>query len=226
MAKIAPHTRINDILLGPLERPALLWMAQRMPRWVTPDVLTGIGVFASVIIFVSYWLTTYDRNFLWLASFGFVLNWFGDSLDGNLARYRHIERPKYGYFIDHTVDAFSELLVGLGIGLSPYVNFELALLALIGYMLMSVLVYITTYVKGVFQISYSKIGPTEVRLILIIANTIIYFVGNPLVSTPFGEITVYDSLAVLIAVVLFILFIVMTFKQAAELAKLEMPQKN
>ncbi|MGE5365394.1 MAG: CDP-alcohol phosphatidyltransferase family protein [Bacteroidota bacterium] len=226
MAKIAPHTRINDILLGPLERPALLWMAQRMPRWVTPDVLTGIGVFASVIIFVSYWLTTYDRNFLWLASFGFVLNWFGDSLDGNLARFRHIERPKYGYFIDHTVDAFSELLVGLGIGLSPYVNFELALLALIGYMLMSVLVYITTYVKGVFQISYSKIGPTEVRLILIIANTIIYFVGNPLVSTPFGEITVYDSLAVLIAVVLFILFIVMTFKQAAELAKLEMPQKN
>lgn len=226
MAKIAPHTRINDILLGPLERPALLWMAQRMPRWVTPDVLTGIGVFASVIIFVSYWLTTYDRNFLWLASFGFVLNWFGDSLDGNLARFRHIERPKYGYFIDHTVDAFSELLVGLGIGLSPYVNFELALLALIGYMLMSVLVYITTYVKGVFQISYSKIGPTEVRLILIIANTIIYFVGNPLVCTPFGEITVYDSLAVLIAVVLFILFIVMTFKQAAELAKLEMPQKN
>lgn len=221
MEKLKPHTRINDILLGPLERPALRYLAERMPSWVTPDILTGVGVLGSVIIFFSYWLTGYSSNFLWLASLGFIINWFGDSLDGNLARYRKIERPKYGYFVDHTVDAFSELLVGFGIGLSPYVRFDLALLALISYMLMSVLVYITTYVKGVFQISYSKIGPTEIRAIIIIANTIIYFVGNPVVDFSFARITIYDSLAVLVSVVLFTVFIVMTIKQARELSKLE-----
>ncbi len=221
MEKLKPHQRVNDILLGPLERPALKWLAERMPAWVTPDILTGIGVFASVIIFISYWLTNYDRNFLWLASFGFVLNWFGDSLDGNLARYRKIERPKYGYFIDHTVDAFSELLVAIGIGLSPYVRFDFALLALISYLLMSVLVYITTYVKGVFQISYSKIGPTEIRALIIIANTVIYFVGNPSFEFPFGNYRIYDIFALLIAITLFIVFIVTTIKQAIEISKEE-----
>ena len=225
MEKLKPHQRVNDILLGPLERPALKWLAAKMPAWVTPDILTGIGVFASVIIFVSYWLTNYDRNFLWLASFGFVLNWFGDSLDGNLARYRKIERPKYGYFIDHTVDAFSELLVGLGIGLSPYVRFDFALLALISYLLMSVLVYITTYVKGVFQISYSKIGPTEIRALIIIANTIIYFAGNPSFEI-LGNYRIYDIFALLIAVTLFIVFIVMTLKQAVEISRSETSERK
>lgn len=226
MEKSVSHKRVNDILLGPLERPALRWLAEHMPYWVTPDHMTIIGVIAALIIFVSYWLTTYNDNFLWLASFGFVLNWFGDSLDGNIARYRHIERPKYGYFIDHTVDAFSELVIGLGIGLSPYVRFDIALMALIGYMLMSVFVYISTFVKGVFKISFSKIGPTEFRLTLIIANTVIYFVGNPIVNLPIGTVTIYDALGVIIAVTLFILFIVSTITQAIELAKLEVPAKK
>ena len=221
MEKSTSHTRVNDILLGPLERPALKWLASRMPNWVTPDIMTGLGVVASILIFVSYWLSTYDSNFLWLASFGFILNWFGDSLDGNLARYRHIERPKYGYFIDHTVDAFSELMIGLGIGLSPYVRFDIALMALIGYMLMSVYVYITTYVIGVFRISFSKIGPTEFRLMLILANTIIYFVGNPLVELPIGTVTIYDALGIVVAITLFILFIISTITQAIELSKIE-----
>lgn len=224
MEQSVSHKRVNDILLGPLERPALKWLAEHMPPWVTPDHMTVLGVIAALIIFFSYWLTTYNENFLWLASFGFILNWFGDSLDGNIARYRHIERPKYGYFIDHTVDAFSELVIGLGIGLSPYVRFDIALMALIGYMLMSVFVYITTYVNGIFRISFSKIGPTEFRLVLIIANTIIYFVGNPIVDLPIiNKVTIYDALGVIIAITLFILFIVSTVKQAIELSRLEVP---
>lgn len=227
MEKSVSHKRVNDILLGPLERPALKWLAEHMPNWVTPDHMTILGVIASLIIFISYWLTTYNENFLWLASFGFVLNWFGDSLDGNLARFRHIERPKYGYFIDHTVDAFSELVIGLGIGLSPYVRFDIALMALIGYMLMSVFVYITTYVKGIFKISFSKIGPTEFRLMLVIANTIIYFVGNPVVDLPIvNKVTIYDALGIIVAVTLLILFIVSTIVQAVELSRLEVPANN
>lgn len=215
--KLQPHKRVNDILLGPIERPILKWLVVRMPLWVTPDVLTGFGILGSLIIFIGYALTVYSPIYLWLASLGFIINWLGDSLDGNLARYRHIERPKYGYFIDHTVDALSELMIGIGIGLSPYVRFDLALLALISYLLMSVLVYITTYVKGVFQISYSKIGPTEVRTLLILANTLIFFIGNPRI----GMLTIYDYIAIIFAGVLFITFFVLTLKQAAEIARNE-----
>ena len=104
---IEKHKRINDIFFGPIERSLIAWLVQRMSRWVTPDVLTLIGFFAAILIGVSYWLTNYIKNYLWLATFGFMLNWFGDSLDGNLARYRKLERPRYGFFIDHTVDTVS-----------------------------------------------------------------------------------------------------------------------
>ena len=105
MADKESHKRVNDILLGPIERPALNWLAAHMPAWMTPDGLTIIGVIGAVIILVSYGLSNLEPAFLWLASFGFFVNWFGDSLDGTLARYRKIERPKYGFFVDHTVDA-------------------------------------------------------------------------------------------------------------------------
>lgn len=221
MTDMKSHKRINDILLGPMERPALRWLAAHMPGWVNPDILTGVGILGSVVIFFSYWLTNINANFLWLASLGLVINWFGDSLDGTLARYRKIERPKYGFFVDHTVDAVSTLLVVFGLGLSPYVKFEIACLALISFLLMSVLVYIRTYVDGVFKISYGKFGPTEVRLIIIIANTVVYFVGNPVVRLWFGAISIYDLIAGIVAALLAVIFVFSTIKQARELAKLK-----
>ncbi len=171
-----------------------------MPAWVSPDTLTVTGFLATVIIFVSYILTAIHPAFLWLASFGFILNWFGDSLDGTLARHRHIERPRYGFFIDHTVDAMSEVLIFLGIGLSPYVDFKYACLALIGYLLLSIAVYITTYVKGVFRISFIKLGPTEMRALAVVANTVVFFAGNPQIKLPFGTFTLYDFVALFLAV--------------------------
>ncbi len=219
------HERVNNILLGPLERPALKWLAARMPVWVTPDGLTGLGMAAAVLIFFSYTLTNLDKNFLWLASLGFLLNWFGDSLDGTLARFRKIERPRYGFFIDHTLDAFAEVLVFLGIGISPYVDFNIACLALISYMLLSILVYIATYVNGVFRISYIRLGPTEMRLIAILANTVVYFLGNPVLRLPFGGLSFYNLLALFLALLFFGAFIVVTLQQAAELAKEDRVQK-
>ena len=219
MGNIKSHKRVNDILLGPLERPALQWLAAHMPAWMNPDILTGIGVVGAVIIFFSYWLSNEVPAFLWVASLGFVINWFGDSLDGTLARYRKIERPKYGFFVDHTVDCFSEVLVVMGLGLSPYVTFSVACLALIGYLLMSVLVCIRTYVYGVFQISYGKFGPTEVRVVLILLNVVMYFLGTPEVELPLGLGTVYDIPIALIAVVLVMLFTTGSIRDAVELAK-------
>jgi len=217
--KLKEHQRINDILLGPLERPALAWLARKMPPWVTPDKLTGIGVFASVLIFLSYWLTTYDKNFLWLASFGFILNWFGDSLDGTLARYRKIERPRYGFFIDHTVDAVSEILIFIGIGLSPYVDLTVALFGLVAYLGISILVYLIMITRGYFQISLAKIGPTEFRVLAILANTFVYFAGNPSFSTMFGEVSVYNAVVVFVIILLFTFFLYEAFHTGGQLAR-------
>ena len=219
MTDVRTHTRINQTILGPLEKPALQWLAARMPNWVSPDTLTGIGIFASVLIFASFVLTNIHPGFLWLASLGVFLNWFGDSLDGTLARYRKIERPQYGFFVDHSVDAVSEVLVFLGVGLSPYVNFEVACLALIGYLLLSTYVYLFTYVKGVFQISFARIGPTEIRLLAILANALVFFLGNPIVPTKFGVVSLYDLIAGFLAIVLLLAFLVMSVVTALDLSK-------
>lgn len=215
------HQRVNNILLGPLERPALQWLAARAPAWVTPDLLTGIGFAATVVIFFSYALTNLDKGFLWLASLGFVINWFGDSLDGTLARARGIERPRYGFFVDHVIDAFGEVLVFLGVGLSPYVNFNIASVALIGYLLLSILVYITTYVNGVFRISYIRLGPTEMRVIAILANTVVFILGNPMLHLPFGPISFYNLVMLFLSLLFYGAFIVVGWIQAVELAKID-----
>lgn len=219
MPDVKSHKRVNDILLGPLERPALQWLAAHMPPWVNPDILTTIGIFGSIVVFTSYCLTNLSSGFLWLASLGMVINWFGDSLDGTLARYRHIERPKYGFFVDHTTDAISESLVFLGLGLSPYIHFEIAALALIGYLLMCILVYVRTTVSGVFRISYAKIGPTELRLLVIIVNAVLYFVGNPLLVLPFGSFAIYDIVGIVVAVALIAAFVISTIIDATQMAK-------
>lgn len=196
MKDVKNHERINDILLGPLERPALQWLAAHLPKWVTPDVLTGIGIIGSLVSFFGYWFTRYDHNFLWLASLGFIINWFGDSLDGTVARYRNIQRPRYGFFIDHNVDIFTQVAVFLGLGLSSYVRFEIATLALVCYLILSILVYVKMLVTGVFQISYGKLGPTEARVIGILANAAIYFLGNPSFNTMAGVFTLFDIIGV------------------------------
>ena len=218
---VEQHSRVNRILLGPLERPALKWLAEHMPRWMTPDILTGIGFLGAVLIAISYYLTNYNPAFLWLASFGFVVNWFGDSLDGTLARFRHIERPRYGFFLDHTLDSASETIIFIGLGLSPYVNLDLAFLALIGYLLLSIFVFISTYVSGEFKISYGRFGPTEIRAVAILANTLIFFMGNPVVQILNWNIQLYDLLLGFITVVLYSIFIVSTILRARQLNEME-----
>jgi phosphatidylglycerophosphate synthase len=220
LKSIKKHHRVNKILLGPLERPAIAWLVERMPHWVTPDHLTFLGLFASVLIGVSYYLTNFDKNFLWLANLGFFLNWFGDSLDGNLARFRKIERPRYGFFIDHTIDTISEVIIFGSIGLSPYVDLNLALLALVGYQCMANLVYITTSVRGEFKISYGSLGPTEVRVIAMIANAVIFFIGNPKIQLPVlnQPVMLYN---LLLMVVIFLLFFFFTYTTITQGIKLE-----
>ncbi|MFZ0494012.1 MAG: CDP-alcohol phosphatidyltransferase family protein [Acidimicrobiia bacterium] len=213
-----PHERLNNILLGRFERPALQWFARRLPSRMTPDTLTFIGIAGSVMTFAGYWASNLSPWFLWLASFGLVANWFGDSLDGTIARYRHVERPRYGYFVDHAVDGISETLVALGLGLSPFVSFSVAAVALVGYLLMSVYVYLTTYVRGVFQLSYGRIGPTEVRVVIILFNTVLFFAGIRSISTPVGTVLVYDVAIGALAAALITVFLVSVIREARGLA--------
>ena len=223
LGRIDSHKRVNDILLGPLERPALKWLSEHMPTRVTPDKLTIVGIFGSVVVFAGYCLTFFDKNFLWLASLGFIINWFGDSLDGTVARLRDIQRPKYGFFVDHTTDAASMVLVFSGLGISPYVRMDIALLTLVGYLLMSVLVYVRTCIIGEFRLSYGRLGPTELRLIAITANTLVYFVGNPVLPTPLISLTVYDLVAFLLAIGLMLVYAVSAIRQANSLATIDQP---
>lgn len=222
MTNVEDQKRENKILLGFLERPALRWLAAHMPTWVTPDILTWIGIGASVLIFVSYSLTNFSPNYLWLANLGFFLNWFGDSLDGTLARYRKIERPRYGFLIDHWVDALSAVLIFLGLGLSPYVDLVVASLAVISYLLVSIMVYLITYVTGVFTITSAMIGPTEIRLLAIILNIIIFFSGEVVFTLPWlGETSLYTLVAGALALILFLYFMVNTSIQARKLMLLD-----
>ena len=213
------HTRVINSILGSAEKKVLLWLAERMPAWVVPDTLTLLGLFASVLIFLGYALTFYDKRFLWLASFGFILNWFGDSLDGTLARVRKIERPRYGFFVDHIIDSVSEVMVFIGLGISPFVRFDLACMALIVYMLMSIFVYLATYVNGVFRISYAGIGPTETRILAILANTLVLFNDNPMIALPFATVTLYDVLVALLILLGLTIFSINSIALASDLSR-------
>ena len=220
MKKIKTHKRVNDILLGPLERPALQWLAAHMPAWVSPDICTAIGVLGALLAMISYELSNINPNYLWLASLGFLINWFGDSLDGTLARYRHIERPRYGYYIDHTIDVVCQVMIFLGLGFTPYISFNVACLALISYLLLSVLVYIRTYVVGEFRISYGKLGPTESRAIAVLLNTAMYFFGMQSITFGQAKISIYDIFVAAIALLLTGFFVNTALQEAHKLAAL------
>jgi archaetidylinositol phosphate synthase len=224
MIKIEKHERVNDILLGPLERPALRWLSAHMPAWITPDICTAIGVSGALVTSIGYILSNIDRNYFWLASFGFLVNWFGDSLDGTLARYRNIERPKYGFYIDHTTDTFSQVVIFLGLGLSPYVSFNIACMALIALFMLAILVYVRTCVVGEFKISYGKLGPTEIRVVAILLNTTMFFFGQISVGWSIAnnllELSVYDIVVSIIAILLISFFFNTAWKQARLLSRM------
>ena len=220
MKEINQHKRVNDILLGPLERPALHWLAAHMPAWMTPDTCTAIGVLGALLTMISYGLSNYSPNYLWLASLGLFINWFGDSLDGTLARYRDIERPRYGFYIDHVTDGVCQVMVFLGLGFTPYVSFNVACLALISYLLLSILVYVRTYVVGEFKISYGRLGPTESRALAVLLNTAMYFFGLQNIMISPVTFSVYDIVVAALALLLLGFFINTATREARRLAAL------
>jgi archaetidylinositol phosphate synthase len=220
----ANHKRVNDILLGPLERPALKWLAAHSPARLTPDFFTAVGILGTLIILAGYILSRYNPLFFWLATFGFIVNWYGDSLDGTLARYRQIERPNYGYFVDHITDAIGQVFIFVGLGISPYVTFNMAILALVAFLLLSIMVYLRTSVAGEFKISYSKLGPTEARGLVILLNTAMFFFGRQAWQLKISQLGVvvinpYDVFVGLMTLLMLYFFLTTAWREAVRLAK-------
>src|SRR5438445_446764 len=207
-------------LLAAVERRTLVRLAARVPRSIRSNHLTALGTIAAAGAGAAYALTHYSPAWLWVASLMLVINWLGDSLDGTLARVRGTQRPKYGYYVDHVVDAFSTTVIGLGIGLSPYVNLGIALGLVVVYLALSINVYLESSVFGVFKISYGGIGPTEVRLLLIILNTLLV-----LTPAPHGPVAVVANWTLAVILVCMIALFVGRFaRNLYRLAKLE-PQR-
>ncbi|MBW3552689.1 MAG: CDP-alcohol phosphatidyltransferase family protein [Gemmatimonadetes bacterium] len=195
MAETYRAARQRRALTARLERQALEWLATRLPRRVDSDHLTGLGVVAAVAVAGAYALSTFSPLWLWLANAMLVVNWFGDSLDGTLARVRKTERPRYGYYLDHAVDGLTTAAIGGGIGLSPFVDLRVALLLVIIYLLMSINVYLESSVFGVFRMDYGVVGPTEARILLILGNTLlVWLVLGPGVSA--STLALYGTLVI------------------------------
>lgn len=207
--------RTNDILLGPLERPALQFFARNMPPWVNSDMLTVLGLLGSILAGFAYVMVgrgeIKGNPWLFVASLGFIINWFGDSLDGTLARYRHHERPNYGYYTDHAIDGITSLLLFGGIGLSGIARFDICMIALACWLLLMIQVYLKTHVTGTFEMTSIGIGPTEVRLMAIILNTTMFFTGiggsiwQPTIEGQVIDMTI-GSIIIAILAVLFLLY--------------------
>lgn len=173
---VKQSTRIQTSILNGVEKKALVWLAERQPKWVTSDFLTGIGFIGAVIICAGFILSKQNINWLWLSSFGLLVNWYGDSLDGTLARVRKQQRPIYGYYLDHTIDGINESLMFIGAGLSGLVHLSLAMAILVLYLLMTINVSVNAHLKGEFRLTYAKLGPTEFRVIMIVVNTLFIYV--------------------------------------------------
>ncbi len=212
-----PIERIQQNVLARSERRLLNWLCARLPVWVTPDRLTTFGMIGSLAIFFGYALSGEGRDWLWLAVAGYFVQWFGDSLDGSIARWRKIERPRFGYFIDHSCDGITTLLILAGLGLSPYLRLDIALLTLSGYLLLSIHAYLSVHVMGEMKLSYLAAGPTELRFVLLGLTAMMYLMG----PTPswLAGLSLFDCLIGAVGVLFIVLFLIQTMTVAQRLAR-------
>ena len=221
MATPKDPTRRATFVLSEAEKKLLVRIAGRLPRWVLPDHLTLLGMFGSALVTAAYLLSNQAVWWLWIANLGFFINWFGDSLDGTTARVRKIQRPRYGFYLDHLTDAFSTIAIGLGLGLSPYMLLSVGLAIVAGYLVLSINVYLESQVLGDFRFGYGVMGPTETRLLLMGLNTAAVLVG-PRPFNVFGVgATVFDLFGVVAVAGMMLMLSRRVARNLGHLARLE-----
>lgn len=180
MSQVIAHSIGNDSfrdaqreqtsILAPLERAVLRELARRMPQWVNSDHLSLLGLVAMFLAGVFYAASAWNPLMLHLVNVCIFLNWFGDSLDGTLARYRDRQRPRYGFYVDHIIDTFGTMFLIFGLAVSGYMTERVAAAVLVVFLMLAINSYLAAYALGIFKISHGKLGPTEIRIVLIIGN--------------------------------------------------------
>ena len=173
-AEFRQATRVHSSFLAAAEKRALVWMAERLPAWVSSDQLTLLGFAAQVASGVCYALAGRDRRMLLAAIVCLALNWFGDSLDGTLARVRQQQRPRYGFYVDHMIDSIGSVAMMSGLALSGYMHPVIAIGLLVVFLLLSIQTYLATYTLGEFHLSFWHFGPTELRILLVVGNLALF----------------------------------------------------
>ncbi len=216
--------RHHETLTGRGERALIQFLCEHMPNWVTSDLLTAVGLFGAVLTCVGYWLGEFELAYLWIAILGLAINWFGDSLDGSLARFRKAERPQYGFFLDHTIDGYAMAFVALGFGLSPLAHFMTTLFVLVAYYLVVILSLTTCLATGVFRISFGRLGPTEIRLGIVALTLGGIFLPIARFEAFGAVLSIYDLLVGLLAIGLVLTAMIHTRRTLRQLAKIDPPK--
>src|SRR5580704_7618242 len=214
-----PARRINQALTASVEKRALQWIARRAPRWLSSDQLTVLGLSAQIGAGLGYALSRYNRHALPLVILCIALNWFGDSMDGTLARVRCQTRPRYGFYVDHMVDIFGSVALMCGLGFSGFLHWQTAIAMLVAFLLLSGESYLATYTLSRFELSQGIFGPTEIRILLVMGN--LALLRSPY-STVFGHtMLLFDLGGTIAAICMFATAIVLTVRHMAQLYREE-----
>jgi phosphatidylglycerophosphate synthase len=217
------HVREHGSLLAATEKRLLVAMARRLPPWVSSDQLTLLALAAMAVAGGGYVLAGWDARARWLVVAALAVNWFGDSLDGTVARVRRTERPRYGFYVDHVVDIAGSTLLFGGLAASPFMSAPIALSVLVAYLLVSAEVYLATAVHRVFRMSFAGIGPTELRIL--IATGTVMLASDPRVNLgALGQWQLFDVGGLVATSGLLVAFGASVRRNTRDLARLEPPK--
>jgi phosphatidylglycerophosphate synthase len=214
------HVREHRSLLAAAEKRLLVRIAGRLPAWITSDHLTGLALAALALAGAGYALARWDVRALWIPIAALALNWFGDSLDGTLARVRQVERPRYGFYVDHVLDIVGITMLVAGLAVSGFMTPVIALSFLVAYLLVSGEVFLATAVRGVFRMSFAGVGPTELRILLAVGTLALH--GDPQVRLgAFGQFPLFDVGGLVATAGLLVTLAVAIVRNGMALARLE-----
>jgi phosphatidylglycerophosphate synthase len=217
--KFKPATRIQESVLASAEKRTLLWLANRLQAWVNSDHLTALGLVALMLAGCCYAAAKANPLFLNLATLCLFVNWFGDSLDGTLARVRNRQRPRYGFYVDHVTDAIGALFLMGGLALSGYIHPAVAIGMLVAFLLLSIEVFLATYTLGAFHLSFWGFGPTEIRILLAVGNAVLLV--HPYARIVGQTYLLFDVGGVIASAGMFGMFIFSALKHTAQLYREE-----
>jgi phosphatidylglycerophosphate synthase len=212
--------RLHAALTASAEKKLLIAIARRLPRWINSDHLTGLGFVALLGAGASYGYARYSDLGLWLMIVCLAVNWFGDSLDGTVARVRNQQRHRYGFYIDHILDALGTIALVGGMAASGYLSWAVASAVLITYLTLCIEVYLATYTVREFRISFVGFGPTELRIVIAIGNLALLY-GFRTGWTPLGRYPIFDIGGVVATIGLAVILLVTIARHAAQLYREE-----